>query len=318
MSLGRLLLGRVLLSVLTLLLVSIIIFTVVEILPGDVAHRMLGRSATEESLAILREQLHLNEPAVERYFLWLGGIVRGDFGSSFISTRPVSEILAPRVFNTLMLSGFAILLYVPLSLIPATIQALNRDKPIDHALSIVTLVLLSIPDFLLATMLLLAFAFWIPLFSATSIVGENTEFLPYLRALVLPGTTLAIVMAIYAVRMLRDNLIEVLDSAYVRMAELKGLPRYLAMIRHALPNALAPSLNVTALNLGYLIGGAMIVEKVFAFPGFGSLLVDSIRLLDVSVVEAAVLIAATVYILANLFADLVSILLNPRLRVDSP
>jgi peptide/nickel transport system permease protein len=314
MALWRLVVRRILLSLLTLLLVSVIVFAIAEILPGDVAHRVLGRSATEASLAALREQLNLGAPVIERYFLWLGGVLQGDFGRSLVSNRTVADILAPRLFNTAMLSCFALLLYVPLALVPAIIQSLNRDRPIDHTLSVVTLVLLSMPDFLLATMLLLAFAAWIPIFSPTSIVGGSTETVAYIRALVLPGTTLAIVMAIYAVRMLRDNLIEVLASGYIRMAELKGLPRPLALLRHALPNALAPTLNVTALNLGYLIGGVMIVEKVFAFPGYGSLLVDSIRLLDVPVVEAAVLFGAAIYILANLLADLAAIALNPRLR----
>jgi peptide/nickel transport system permease protein len=318
MRLERLLLGRVLLAALTLLLVSVMIFAIVEVLPGDVAHRILGRSATAENLALMREQLHLNDPAVERYFRWLGGVLQGDFGRSLVSDRPVSEILGPRVLNTLLLSGFAFLLYIPMSLAPAIVQAVRRDQPIDHILSIITLGLLSVPDFLLATILLLGFVAWIPLFSATSAVGDSTPFFAYLRALVLPGTTLAIVMAVYAIRMLRDNLIEVLDSDYVRMAELKGLPPRRVVLRHALPNAIVPSLNVTAINIGHLIGGVMIVEKVYAFPGFGSLLVDSIRLLDVAVIEAAVLFASATFIGANLVVDILAILLNPRLRVGSP
>lgn len=314
MAILRLVTGRILLSVLTLLLVSAIIFAMVEILPGDVASRILGRQATPESLAMLREQLRLNDPPLERYLAWLGNMLQGDFGTALTSSRPISEILAPRVFNTLMLSAFAFMLYLPFSLIPAAIQALNRDRRADHAFSVVTLVLVSTPDFLLATLLLIAFVVVIPLLPATSLVDETTTLVPYLRALVLPGTTLAVVMAVYAVRMLRDNLIEVLESEYVRMAELKGLPRRLVLIRHALPNALIPTLNVTALNLGYLIGGVVIVEKVFAFPGFGSLLIDSLQLRDAPLIEATVLIAAAVYIAANLLADVGAILLNPRLR----
>ena len=177
-----------------------------------------------------------------------------------------------------------------------------------------TLLLVSTPDFLVATLLLIGFVVMIPVLPATSLVDETTTLVPYLRALVLPGTTLAVVMAVYAVRMLRDNLIEVLESEYVRMAELKGLPRRLVLIRHALPNALIPTLNVTALNLGYLIGGVVIVERVFSFPGFGSLLIDALQLRDAPLIEATVLIAAAVYIAANLLADVGAILLNPRLR----
>ena len=314
MSVLRLVVSRALLSLLTLLLVSIIIFAMLEVLPGDVASRILGRDATPESLAALRAQLHLEEPALQRYLDWLGGILRGDFGQALTSSRPVSEILAPRIFNTLVLSAAAFVLYLPLALIPATVQAMRREGPLDHALSTITLVLLSTPDFLLGTLLLIAFVITIPVFPAMSLVDQSSSFAEYLRAIALPAITLAIVMAVYAVRMLRDNLIEVLDSEYVRMAELKGLPRRQVLLRHALPNALVPTLNITALNLAYLIGGVVIVEKVFSYPGFGSLLVDALQLRDLPLIEATVLIAAAVYVGANLLADIGAILLNPRLR----
>ena len=310
----RLVVSRVLLSLLTLLLVSIIIFTMLEVLPGDVASRILGRDATPESLAALRAQLHLDEPAPHRYLDWLGGILRGDFGEALTSSRPVTAILAPRIFNTLVLSAAAFVLYLPLALIPAMAQAMRRDGPLDHGLSVITLVLLSTPDFLLGTLLLIAFVITIPIFPAMSLVDQSSGVAEYLRAIALPAVTLAIVMAVYAVRMLRDNLIEVLDSEYVRMAELKGLPRRQVLLRHALPNALVPTLNITALNLAYLIGGVVIVEKVFSYPGFGSLLVDALQLRDLPLIEATVLIAAAVYVGANLLADIGAILLNPRLR----
>jgi peptide/nickel transport system permease protein len=313
-SILRLAAGRVLVSLLTLLLVSVIVFAVLEILPGDVASRMLGRDATPENLALLRARLHLDDPAGTRYLRWIGGLMNGDFGTALTSARPIADILAPRILNTLLLSAFAFLIYLPLALIPAVIQAIHRDRLVDHGLSVITLVLLSTPDFLLATLLLIAFVIAMPILPALSLVDETTTPIQYLRALVLPAMTLAIVMAVYAVRMLRDNLIEVLDSEYVRMAELKGLSRRQVLVRHALPNALIPTLNVTALNLGYLIGGVVIVEKVFGFPGFGSLLVDALQLRDLPLIEATVLIAAAVYIAANLIADIGAILLNPRLR----
>jgi peptide/nickel transport system permease protein len=310
----RLVVSRVLLSLLTLLLVSIIIFAMLEVLPGDVASRILGRDATPESLATLRAQLHLEDPAPQRYLDWLGGILRGDFGKALTSSRPVTEILAPRIYNTLVLSAAAFLLYLPLALIPALVQAMRRDGPLDHGLSVITLVLLSTPDFLLGTLLLIGFVIRVPLFPAMSLVDQSSGVAEYLRAIALPAITLAIVMAVYAVRMLRDNLIEVLDSEYVRMAELKGLPRRRVLLRHALPNALVPTLNITALNLAYLIGGVVIVEKVFSYPGFGGLLVDALQLRDLPLIEATVLIAAAVYVGANLLADIGAILLNPRLR----
>jgi peptide/nickel transport system permease protein len=276
----------------------------------------MGRDATPETLALLRAKLHLNDPAITRYLRWLGGMATGDFGTALTSARPIVQILEPRIFNTVLLAGYAFLLYLPMALIPALIQAVRRDRPTDHALSAVTLVLLSMPDFLIATLLLVTFVVTVPLLPAMSLVDQSSTALEYFRAMTLPAITLAIVMAVYAVRMLRDNLIEVLGSDYVRMAELKGLSRRKVLLRHALPNALVPTLNITALNLAYLIGGVVVVEKVFSYPGFGSLLVDSLQLRDLPLIEATVLIAAAVYIAANLLADVGAILLNPRLRAS--
>lgn len=314
MAIVLLVVRRTLLSVVTLLLVSLIVFSILEVLPGDVATRILGRDATPETLNLLRAELGLDRPAAVRYLDWLGGLLTGNLGHSLVSSRPIAEILGPRIFNTVLLSLFAFVLYLPLTVIPAIIQALTRDQAPDHALSVVTLVLLSMPDFLLATILLLTFVLWIPVLPAISLVDESSSAMEYLRAMTLPAVTLAIVMAVYAVRMLRDNLIEVLDSDYIRMAEFKGLSRARVLWRHALPNSLVPTLNVTALNLAYLIGGVVVVEKVFSYPGFGTLLVDSLQLRDLPVIEATVMIAALVYVAANLIADIAAILLNPRLR----
>lgn len=310
----RLIAQRILLSLLTLLLVSMFIFLMLEILPGDVASRILGRDATPESLAVLRAQLHLNEPALLRYGRWLGHLLTGDFGVSLVSNRPVADILGPRIFNTVLLSLYAFAMYLPLTVLPAMIQAIRRDRPVDHALSIVTLVLLSTPDFLLATILMITFVIAVPILPAMSLVDEGSSAMEYLQAMTLPAATLAIVMAVYAVRMLRDNLIEVLDADYVRMAELKGLSARRVLIRHALPNALVPTLNVTALNLAYLVGGVVVVERIFSFPGFGSLLIDALQLRDLPLIEATIMISASVYIVANLLADIGAILVNPRLR----
>jgi peptide/nickel transport system permease protein len=302
------------LSLVTLLLVSAIVFLVLEILPGDVATRVLGRDATPETLELLRTELGLDRPAPVRYFSWLGDLLAGDLGRSLISNRPVTEVLGMRIYNTMLLSAYAFLIYLPLTFIPASVQAIRRDRRIDHFLSMVTLVLLSMPDFLLATILLFTFVVVIPVLPAMSLVDQSSTYLDYFQAMTLPAFTLAIVMAVYAVRMLRDNLIEVLDSDYIRMAELKGLSPQRVLIRHALPNALVPTLNVTALNLAYLVGGVVVVERVFSYPGFGNLLVDALQLRDLPVIEATVMIAAAVYVAANLFADLATIFLNPRLR----
>jgi peptide/nickel transport system permease protein len=314
MQILRLVTERILLSLLTLLLVSLIIFLMLEILPGDVASRILGRDATPETLAALRLRLHLDEPALLRYAEWLGSLVTGHLGNSLVSDRPIADILGPRILNTVLLSLYAFVIYIPLTVIPALAQAVRRDGWLDHALSVVTLVLLSMPDFLLGTILLVAFVIAVPLLPAMSLVDETSSGGEYLRAMTLPALTLAIVMAVYAARMLRDNLIEVLDSDYVRMAELKGLSAGRVLLRHALPNAVVPTLNVTALNLAYLVGGVVVVEKVFSYPGFGGLLVDALQLRDLPLIEATIMIAASVYIAANLIADVAAILLNPRLR----
>ncbi len=314
MQILALCLKRTATALLTLLLVSLIVFVAVEIIPGDAATRVAGRDATEETLEVLRQCMHLDLPPAERYLTWLGGVVTGQFGDVLTSGRSVVEILAPRVVNTLILSGIALAIYFPLVLIPAIFQAVRRDRAADHALSTITLVLLSIPDFVLATFLLLLFAVVIPIFPAMSTIDERSTFFDIVNVSIMPAVTLAIVMAVYAVRMLREGLIDVLDADFVRMARLKGLSQRRVLLRHALPNAVVPTLNVTALNLAYLIGGVVVVERVFSFPGFGSLIVDSLKLLDAPLIQATVLLASAVYIGANLAVDIMAILLNPRLR----
>ena len=309
-----LILQRIFSALITLLIVSALIYGFLEILPGDVATRMLGRTATPETLANLREQLGLNEPALKRYFLWLYNIFQGDFGTALTSKRPITEILAPKIFNTLILSGCAFILYLPLSFITALLQAYYKNKNIDISLSIITLIILSLPDFVIGTIMIIVFVVVFPIFPAISLVGEYSDLSEWFMALVMPSITLALVMSVYAVRMLRDNLIEVLDSEYIFMAKLKGLSKSTVLIKHALPNAIIPTLNVTALNLGFLIGGVVIVEKIFTFPGFGNLLIDSIKFRDLPLVEATILIAAAFYIFANLLTDILSIIFNPRLR----
>jgi peptide/nickel transport system permease protein len=310
----RLVLLRCATTALTLLFVSAIVFVIVELLPGDVATSVLGQFASEEAKEALRQQLHLDQPALQRYLSWLWSLVQGDLGTALSSRRPVAEILAPRIANTLVLSAAALALYVPMALLPAVVQALHRDRSADHALSTATLVLASIPDFLLALLLLVLFVVVLPVLPAVSLVTPTTDVAGWLEALVLPALTLAIVMAVYAARMLRDNLIEVLEAPHVRMARLRGLPQWRVLWRHAVPNAIVPTLNVTALNLTYLAGGVVIVEKVFGFPGFGSLMIDAIRFRDVPLIETTVLIASAVYVIGNLLADIAAILLNPKLR----
>jgi peptide/nickel transport system permease protein len=310
---GRIL-ARVLAAGVMLLVVSALLFAMTDLLPGDVASRILGRSPDPEQLAILRERLGLDLPLAERYLTWLGRLPTGDAGVSLVSGQPVTEIVGQRLWNSSLLAAVAFLLYVPIAVLPAAVQAMRADRPLDQAISSVSLGLLSIPDFLLGTVLLLLFAWALPLLPVRSTIDGAMSGTEVLEALVLPAVTIALVMGTYAMRYLRDSLIEVLGSDHIRMARLNGLSEARILWRHALPNALVPFLNITSLNLTYLFGGVVVVEQVFAFPGFGALLVGALMQLDIPLVQATVLIAAAVYIGGNLLADLLALLFNPRLR----
>ncbi len=312
--LTRLLVRRLLLGLLTLLAISLVIFLTAEVLPGDIAARVLGRESTEAARQAFRERLHLDRPVLERYLVWIQGVLRGDFGQALTNDRQVSDIVAPRLRNTLIIGGVAFALYVPITIALASLAAIYRDRAPDGLISVLTLIGLSIPEFVSGTVLLIVFAVVFPFFPVMSLLDQAETPLEAIRTLALPALTLTTIMAVYAIRMLRDNLIEVLDSEYIRMATLKGLPRLQVILRHALPNAIVPALNVTALNLAYLIGGVVLVERVFSYPGLGSLLVDSILLRDVPVIEAVALLVSAIYVLANLFADAMALALNPRLR----
>jgi peptide/nickel transport system permease protein len=310
----RLILTRTGMAILTLLAVSILIFGVVELLPGDIATRVLGREASPEAKQAFRDQLRLDRPAYERYGIWLGEIVKGDLGNSLVSKRPVADIIGSRLRNTLVLAAYSILLYVPLSVLLAIIGAVYKERPLDHGVSLLTLIMHSLPEFVVGTALLLAFAVMLPVFPVMSLIDKAQGPADTLRIMALPTITLAISLMPHAVRMLRDNLIEVLNSEYVRMATLKGLPRRQVVLHHALPNSLIPLLNIVAVEMAYLFGSAVVVEQVFGFPGIGGLLVSSVFMRDAPVIEVVVLMVSAIYILGNLIADIGTILLNPRLR----
>lgn len=314
MILLRFILLRIAGGLAMLLAVSAMIFVMTDVLPGDVASRILGRNPDPERLAILLAELGLDQPLVLRYLQWIAGILKGDFGNSLISGQPVAETLGRRVLNSVLLGALALAIYVPMAILPAIVQALNRDRPLDQAISAVSLAILSIPDFLLATLVLIGFVVLLPLAPARSIIEASSTWGQTLHAMILPAATIALVMATYAMRYLRDSLIEVLQTDYILMARLNGIPQRVLIWRHAMPNALVPFLNVTALNLTYLFGGVVVIEQVFSFPGFGALMVGALLQLDVPMVQATVLIAAAVYILGNLAVDLATLALNPRLR----
>lgn len=310
----RLISARLFWALVTLLLVSVLTFAMIDLLPGDAANASLGRFASDQQLEIFRERHQLNDPALQRYLRWIGSVLQGDFGMSLGSGVPVRQIVLPKLSNSVFLALLALAIFIPLVIVTAFVQAVRRNRPVDHVLSFITLTIFSIPDFLLGTLILLLFVLAIPVLPAISYVDSATSIGDYLLALIMPALTIALVMTVHTVRMLRDNLIEVLDTDYVRMAVLKGIRQRRVLFLHAFPNALVPTLNIIALNFAYLIGGVVVVEKVFVFPGIGSLLVDSIKNLDYPVILISTLIAAAFYIAANLAADLLTIALNPRLR----
>lgn len=310
----RLIAQRLGLAVGTLIVVSAIVFFFTSVLPGDIAERVLGRESTQEQRQIFRDNLNLDRPLYEQYGEWAVSVAQGDFGRSLVNDATVTETIGEAAKNTLFLSVFAFLLYFPVTLVLATLAALFRGKIVDQIISVITLVGLSVPEFVLGSLLIFGFAVHLSWAPALSIVNPGDDLVTRLHATVLPAVTLMVAMAVYAIRMLRDSLIDVLDSEYVRMATLKGVPRWRVVVRHALPNAVGPALNVTALNLTYLIGGVVVVESVFSYPGLGKQLIDAISVRDVPVVEATALLAAAVYILSNLIADVLSMMLNPRLR----
>ena len=315
MPLLRYIASHVLISIVTLLVVATLVFFATAVLPGDVATRMLGRNPDPAQLELVRQRLGLDTSLPMRFLDWLAGLARGDFGVSLVSGQPVTEIVMRAFWNSCILAAFVLLLYVPLAVIPAMIQAVRADSPADNLLSGVSLAVQSLPDFLIATFLLLIFVKWFPVLPARSTIDDAMGAWETLRALVLPGVTIALVMATYATRFLRDSLIDVLNSDYIRMARLNGLSERTILWRHALPNALVPAMNVTSLSLSYLFGGVVVVEQVFAFPGFGQLLVGALLQLDIPIIQATVLLASAVYIVGNLAVDLLTLVVSPRLRV---
>jgi peptide/nickel transport system permease protein len=312
----KLILIRLGLGVLTLFLVSVVVFAATQALPGDTARAILGREAANQArYDALREQLGLNRPVHEQYIEWLGDVIVVDFGDSLVQDQPVTELLGRRVANTAVLVVIAAALSIPLSLLLGSLTALKRDTKFDVSVSIGSLSLAALPEFVIGILLILGFATavfnWLP---AGANVDPDVPIAQQLELFILPAITLTLAVAPYITRILRASMIEVLESEYVMMARLKGLAERLVLYRHALPNALAPALQVTALNLAWLAGGVVVVEYVFNFRGIGLALVDAVANRDMPVVQAICLLIAAVYVLANLTADILTILVSPRLR----
>jgi len=314
----RTVLQRLGLGLLTLFVVSLIIFSSLQFLPGDFATSVLGQAATPETVAAFREELGLNDSAVTRYLQWIAGVVQGDFGSSFSGRsqgreREVLGLIGPRLWNTLFLAGMTAAIAVPLALTLGITAALYRNSLYDRFVNATTLTTISFPEFFVAYILMLLLATLWPVFPSLSQVKTETPFLERIYLCALPALTMTLVIVAHMMRMTRAAIINLLASPYIEMARLKGVSKSSVIIRHALPNAWAPIVNVIAFNLAYLVVGVVVVEVVFTYPGIGQLMVDSVRTRDIPVVQACALIFAATYILLNLFADIVSIITNPRL-----
>ena len=298
----------------TLLVVSVLVFAGTEILPGDVAQIILGQSATPESLAALRAELGLDQPWYIRYFGWLADMASGDLGISKAGGASIGSLIGERLANTLILSGIVAGIAVPLSVVLGLIAAMYPGTWVDRILTFGTLSLISVPEFFIATFMVLIFSVelgWLPAIAYMS--GDET-FFELIGALLMPILVLVIVVAAQMIRMTRAGILNVMNSPYIEMAILKGVPRQRIILRHALFNSIGPIVNVIALNLAYLVSGVVIVETIFAYPGLAKLMVDGVQTRDLPLVQVCGMIFCGTYVVLILAADVISILSNPRLR----
>jgi peptide/nickel transport system permease protein len=308
---------RLLLGVVTLFVASLIIFAATQALPGDAARSILGRGSTPEALANLREQLGLNDPAAEQYLDWIGGVLTGDLGTSLAAGIPVTELLGEAIVYSTFLMLLAAVISVPLGIFLGAVSARRRDSLFDHVMSTTTLGLAALPEFVVGLTLVVLFSTsvfqWLP---GVVVTDPGTAPWHYPKELILPTATLVIAVVPYTARIMRASMVEILESDYVEMARLKGLPERIVLWRHAVPNGLAPSFQVAALNLAYLAGGIVVVETVFNYPGIGLALVNAVQARDMPVVQALALLIAGLYVVLNLTADFATILVSPRLRTS--
>ena len=301
-------------GLLTLLIVSAVVFLITSLLPGDAAQMMLGQSATPETVAALRAQLGLDQPLPVRYLHWLGGLVQGEFGTSFASHLPVAELVAQRIPATFELAAITTLVSVPLSLLVGITAAMHRSGWLDRALVVGTLSVVAVPEFLVATLAVLLFAVklhWVP---AMSLGAAPQDLVGYLKTYALPVLTLCCVLVAQMARMTRSAIISQMDSPYLEMARLKGASPLRAVLRHALPNAVGPIANAISLSLSYLFGGVIIIESIFSYPGLASQMVDAVSNRDLPVVQLCVMLFAVCYLVLLLAADILTIAFNPKWR----
>ncbi|WP_425071457.1 ABC transporter permease [Sagittula sp. S175] len=321
----RIIFQRLALGVLTLFIVSIVIFAAVNMLPGDFAQAILGQGATPEAIAAIRRDLGLDQSYITRYISWLLDMLQGNLGISYAqlnfqsnmggqNLKTVADQIAPRFANTMFLASVAAVIAVPFAVTLGVLAALYRNSAFDKIINVSTLTSISSPEFFLAYILVLFLAVLNPFLPSIANIYQGIGFWDRLTATLLPALTLTLVVTAHMMRMTRAAIINLLASPYIEMARLKGVSPLRIIVKHALPNAWAPIINVIALNLAYLITGVVVVEVVFNYPGIGQLFVDAVKNRDIPVVQACCLIFAGAYILLNLAADILSMLANPRLR----
>jgi len=304
---------RVVSGMLTVIAVSLVVFFAMELQPGEIGYSILGSEATPESVAAFRTKLGLDLPATVRYWEWISGFLTGNLGRSFVSEREIASLLGSRLANSFFLAGLAAAIAVPLSLALGMLAALYRKSWLDHITNVLALGSLSSPEFFLGYVLIFLFSIqlgWLPSFAQ---ISAGLSFAERAHQSLLPAITLTLVITGHIMRMTRAAILNVMESPYIEMAVLKGISPARIMLRHALPNSIAPIFSVLLLNLAYLIVGVVVVEVVFAYPGLGQLLVDSVGKRDLPLVQAATLIFASTYVALNVLADVLSIVANPRL-----
>ncbi len=311
----RLIGARIGANVLLLLAISLLVFLGTELLPGNVAEIVLGQGATLEAVAGLSAAMHLNQPAALRYLIWLGGLVSGNLGQSLVNGDSVAALIASRLPNSLLLAGLTALVSVPAALALGITAAIWRGTLYDRVVSVVTIASVSVPEFLVATLAVLIFAVrlhWLP---ALAYFDGTDSLSGLIRVFALPVATLSFAIVAQMARMTRAALVNTLESSYVEMAVLKGTPPARVVLWHALPNAVGPIANAIALSLSFLLGGIIIVETIFDYPGLARLMVDAVSTRDMPLIQACAMLFCTFYLLLVLFADIAAILSNPRLRL---
>ncbi|MDO3443922.1 ABC transporter permease [Agrobacterium sp. V1] len=305
---------RLVVMLTTLLIVSFIVFSATSLLPGDTATILLGQAATPEAVAGLRTAMHLDDPALLRFVRWLFGLLHGELGTSYANNMAIADLIGPRFVNSMKLAGITTLIAVPLALTLGISSAMLRGTLYDRIVTVLTIGVISVPEFMIATLAVLLFAVYLKWLPALSLVSEVHTLFDVLRVYAMPVITLTFVVSAQMIRMSRAAMIETLDTPYVEMALLKGAPRMRIVLRHALPNALGPIVNAVALSLSYLVGGVIIVETIFNYPGIAKLMVDGVATRDLPLIQTCAMIFCVGYLLLITTADIIAIMSNPRLR----